>query len=257
MKCLLLPRQILGKSVCYLSQACTELVIWILKLGPVPRHVAFIMDGNRRFARKKAYSSVEMGHSKGYNSLESVLEVCLKLGLESVSVYAFSIENFNRPNREVASLMDLAQAKLLEFSKQNSLAAKYNVRIRVVGALEMLPERVQTAVDLAESVTMNNSGSILYICMPYTSRHEIARAVLNDNGRSIGENLLINDVSEPLDILIRTSGETRLSNFMLYQAVNQNCIIKFVQDLWPDFSPMAMMKIFFQWQYVYLTTRKV
>jgi ditrans,polycis-polyprenyl diphosphate synthase len=151
-------------------------VLAVLAAGPLPAHVAFVMDGNRRYARARG-RAVGDGHAAGFRALERVLEACLRLDVRCVSVYAFSLENFARPEREVQTLMDLAEAKLRALARRGALLHKYGARLNVCGRVELLPERVQRAVREAEELTKHNTHAVLNLCMPYTSRDEIATAV--------------------------------------------------------------------------------
>ncbi|KAF8638919.1 hypothetical protein AX17_001832 [Amanita inopinata Kibby_2008] len=153
-----------------------NLLLHILSTGPIPSHIAFVMDGNRRYARSH-HQHVQQGHKAGFEALRGVLEVCLRLGVKCVSAYAFSIENFNRDEEEVRALMELAEEKLLEICRHGEVLDEYGVRLNVVGKIGLLPESVQRAVEKAESMTRHNNRAVLNLCMPYTSRDEIATAV--------------------------------------------------------------------------------
>ncbi|KIL66985.1 hypothetical protein M378DRAFT_322594 [Amanita muscaria Koide BX008] len=209
-------------------------LLFVLAAGPIPAHVAFVMDGNRRYARSH-HKVIQQGHGEGFVALRGILEVCLRLGIRCVSAYAFSIENFKREKKEVDALMELAEEKLEELCKHGDLLDEYGVRLNVIGKRELLPESVQRAVDKAETMTRHNDHAILNLCMPYTSRDEIATAMqsaVHEAIRSSSENncsptLTEHDInshlmisragSPPLDILVRTSGVKRLSDFMLWQ----------------------------------------
>ncbi|KAK9687477.1 hypothetical protein K7432_014777, partial [Basidiobolus ranarum] len=153
-----------------------QVLIEILKCGPVPRHLAFIMDGNRRFARKLSVKTVE-GHTRGYHKLEEVLEWCLKLGVNTVTVYAFSIENFKRPKEEVDGLMKLAKEKLDYLCEKCDIINEHQVRIQILGKLDLLPSDVYEAAQRAMRLTAHNTKATLNLCFPYTSRDEIAASV--------------------------------------------------------------------------------
>jgi ditrans,polycis-polyprenyl diphosphate synthase len=151
-------------------------VLAVLAAGPVPRHIAFVMDGNRRYARSHNMA-VANGHREGFVALERVLEICLRLDIRCVSVYAFSIENFKRSEPEVNALMALAEDKLRALAEHGALLHKYGARLNVCGKTELLPPAVQAAVKDAEELTKNNDRAVLNLCMPYTSRDEITTAV--------------------------------------------------------------------------------
>ncbi|XP_070568690.1 dehydrodolichyl diphosphate synthase complex subunit DHDDS-like isoform X2 [Ptychodera flava] len=201
----------------------------VLKCGPVPKHVAFIMDGNRRFARKSHIQRHE-GHVKGFDKLADTLEWCLDLGITEVSVYAFSIENFKRSKDEVDGLMELARQKFARLMEEKDSIQKYGVCVRVLGDISMLPKDVQELISEAVEFSKNNDRAILNVCFAYTSRHEMTTAV-KELATGVEEGLLRpSDVSEHLlekclytshsadpDLLVRTSGEVRLSDFLLWQ----------------------------------------
>ncbi|KAK4140074.1 Decaprenyl diphosphate synthase-like protein [Dichotomopilus funicola] len=151
-------------------------VIGALSQGPIPRHVAFEMDGNRRFARNHKIETIE-GHHLGFEALARVLEVCYKTGVKVVTVYAFSLENFNRPKYEVDGLMELAKLKLEQLIRHGELLDRYGARIKVIGALELIPPDVYKVVEKAVAATAHNTDCILNICFPYASREEMTSAI--------------------------------------------------------------------------------
>lgn len=134
------------------------------------------MDGNRRFARAHNLA-IRSGHEGGFLGLRRVLEFCLRLNVRTVSVYAFSIENFNRGSEEVAHLMNLAGEKLAEITQYGDIIQQHNVRIAVLGATYLLEESVRVKLEDIEQRTKNNDGATLNICMPYTSRDEMSSAM--------------------------------------------------------------------------------
>ncbi|KAL2759861.1 hypothetical protein ACRALDRAFT_1074025 [Sodiomyces alcalophilus JCM 7366] len=153
-----------------------ELLIGALKQGPVPQHVAFEMDGNRRYARGRRMETIE-GHHHGFEALARVLEICYKSGVRVVTVYAFSIENFNRPQYEVDGLMQLAKVKLEQLTHHGDLLDRYGAAVRVMGQRDLLPQDVLEVVHRAEKMTEGNKKAVLNICFPYTSREEMATAI--------------------------------------------------------------------------------
>ncbi|KAH7135823.1 undecaprenyl diphosphate synthase family protein-like protein [Dendryphion nanum] len=155
-----------------------ELLIGSLKQGPIPQHVAFVMDGNRRFARNHRIETVE-GHNLGFEALARILEVCYKTGVKVVTIYAFSIENFKRSEYEVDALMNMAKVKLVQLSEHGALLDRYGASVRVLGQRDLLKPDVQEAIDRAVSRTAHNDRAILNVCFPYTSRDEITTAVKN------------------------------------------------------------------------------
>uniref|UniRef100_A0A1I8B7K7 Alkyl transferase n=1 Tax=Meloidogyne hapla TaxID=6305 RepID=A0A1I8B7K7_MELHA len=158
-----------------------RLTIWIIKLGPIPRHVAFIMDGNRRYARAHNCSTVLEGHELGFKQLTKVLDWCDYVGIKEVTVYAFSIENFKRSESEVKGLMELAEHKfsqLLDLLQKSEQSATHQVCIRFFGNLQMLPEKIRSLITQIEEITRNKGQStFLNICLAYTSSNELFRAV--------------------------------------------------------------------------------
>ncbi|KAH9864049.1 hypothetical protein J1614_009982 [Plenodomus biglobosus] len=154
-----------------------ELLIGSLKQGPIPQHVAFVMDGNRRFARNHHIETVE-GHNLGFESLARILEVCYKTGVKVVTIYAFSIENFKRSKHEVDALMSMAKVKLQQLAEHGALLDRYGASVRVLGQRELIQPDVLMAVDKAVAMTAHNKKAVLNVCFPYTSRHEITTAVM-------------------------------------------------------------------------------
>ena len=213
------------------------------KSGPVPVHVAMIMDGNGRWAKKRGLPR-NAGHKAGAEKLRSVTEWCGDLGIKYLTVYAFSTENWNRPSDEVSGLMAL----LIEFlRKYDPEMERQGVRLRVLGDIESLPEDIRTA--LADSVKRSEERSRmqLIIAFNYGGRREIVHAArkiaeLALNGgikpedideKIISSCLYLPDVPDP-DMIIRPSGELRLSNFLLWESAYSE--LWFSDVLWPDFS---------------------
>jgi ditrans,polycis-polyprenyl diphosphate synthase len=219
------------------------------------------MDGNRRFARLRNKEVAE-GHREGFKALKKVLETCLRLNIRCVTVYAFSIENFKRSQSEVEALMTLAKQKLEELCEQGGLLEEYGVRLNVIGRVSMLPQDVQAAVYKAEEMTKDYNNAILNICMPYTSRDEMATAVQSIVQKCRAGDLNAEEISEyeidaelltslrgspPLDILIRTSGVKRLSDFLLWQTC-ENTQIHFSSAYWPEFGLRHFAPILLEYQ---------
>ena len=174
-----------------------ELLIGALRQGPIPQHVAFVMDGNRRFARTHGIETLE-GHNLGFEALARVrsrsasgkvaveltcpklyqiLEVCYKSGVKVVTIYAFSIENFKRSKYEVDALMEMAKVKLSQLAQHGDLLDRYGACIKVLGQRELVKPDVLEAVDRAVAMTEHNKDAILNICFPYTSHDEITTAI--------------------------------------------------------------------------------
>ncbi|KAF9460643.1 Decaprenyl diphosphate synthase-like protein [Collybia nuda] len=220
------------------------------------------MDGNRRYARRNR-KKIQQGHADGYVALRRMLEICLRLNVNCVSAYAFSIENFKRPKEEVDTLMGLAEEKLHELCEHGDLLDEYGVRLNVIGNVQLLPETVQQAVRKAEGLTRHNNRAILNLCMPYTSRDEMTTAVQNcvrnaiAEGPDIEPHITEEDIeaelmttkggSPPLDILVRTSGVKRLSDFLLWQCC-ENTQLQFSSTYWPDFGLFDFIPIILDYQ---------
>ncbi|MBQ8073125.1 MAG: isoprenyl transferase [Clostridia bacterium] len=209
----------------------------------MPRHVAIIMDGNGRWAKKHRLN-VSRGHRQGTETLREIIRHTDDLGIEALSLYAFSTENWNRPAEEVAALMQL----ILDFfaSEIDELDEK-NVRILILGDKSALPEQQRAVLQEAEERTGKNTGLRLNIAINYGGRAELARAAAEIAALARDGKLKPEEVSEQtvadhlytrgqpdVDLLIRTSGEMRLSNFLLYQNAYAEFI--FPEVLWPDFT---------------------
>ncbi|RZR76541.1 hypothetical protein BHM03_00001381 [Ensete ventricosum] len=149
----------------------------MLSFGPMPEHIAFILDGNRRYAKKKKLK-MGAGHNVGFNSLVAVLRYCYELGVKYVTVYAFSIDNFKRKPEEVQGLMALMKEKIDELlEEEDTIVHKFGLRIDFWGRLDLLSESARLAAERAMAATANNTGPVLCVCVAYTSTDEIARAI--------------------------------------------------------------------------------
>ncbi|EAL61702.1 hypothetical protein DDB_G0291436 [Dictyostelium discoideum AX4] len=229
-----------------------------LKNGPIPKHIGVIMDGNRRFAERNHLETKE-GHKKGFNTMLDLCQWGLTLGVKIISVYAFSIENFKRSKSEVQDLMELANNKFTEMISKSHKLQQLGVRIRVVGDHSHIPEKTKSILAKAVKSTENNTKALLNICLSYTSHEEILHSMkilskgvnqekkieIEDIDQDLFENCLY--IKEDLDILIRTSGEYRLSDFMLWQSCFTNLAL--VNTLWPDFSFFHFIYIIFLYQF--------
>lgn len=332
----------------------------VLSVGPIPNHFAFIMDGNRRYAKKRNLEE-GAGHREGFSSLMSLLEYCYELGVKYVTIYAFSIENFQRKPSEVQDLMDLMLEKMQALLKEDSIVNQFGIRVYFIGRLKLLSEPVRVAAEKVMRATEKNSKVVLLVCVAYTSADEIVHAVqesckhkrgeiqalnkdktsdgfaipdvqsykdsldgsqtpkdtgacndvikgndgtgksdgatgctvekLSDNededelqasnairigngvvdnikekDRMQGQHLVVNLVDlekhmymavapEP-DILLRSSGETRLSNFLLWQT--SNCLLYSPAVLWPEIglSHLVWAVLKFQRNHAYLEKKK-
>lgn len=205
----------------------------------VPAHVGFIMDGNRRWAKAKGLPSVE-GHRRGYANVKQVLQWCLDRGIRFVTVFAFSTENWNRSKHEVSYLMRLMNFAIQEMLKD---LQKKNIRLQVIGRMEELPKNLQERLRHAIDVTKKNTKAILNIAVNYGGRAEIVDGVkrlLREGVRDaqVTEERLAkamyNDVVPDPDLIVRTSGEQRLSGFLLWEAAYAE--LYFTPKKWPEFS---------------------
>ena len=210
--------------------------------GEVPRHVAIIMDGNGRWAKERGLPRIK-GHERGAESVRAVTEACVELGIEFLTVYAFSTENWKRPEAEVAALWALLEHFI---EQETPTLMKNNVKLRAIGRLHELPPSCQDALQRAIELTAANTATTLILALNYSGRAELvdaARALCAKalNGElqpddidadSISRHLYTHDLPDP-DLLIRTSGEVRLSNFLLWQLSYTE--IHVTQRLWPDF----------------------
>ncbi|XP_030378180.1 dehydrodolichyl diphosphate synthase complex subunit DHDDS [Scaptodrosophila lebanonensis] len=218
----------------------------------IPHHVAFVMDGNRRFAKSKDIDKIE-GHSRGFEKLADCLNWCLEIGIREVTTFAFSIENFKRSTDEVEGLFNLAREKFSKLLEESDRLNEHGIRIRVIGSIELLPQDLQKLIATAMLRTERNDKLFLNIAFSYTSRDEITQAVetvLNHERHleEIGDNedrLLSQDINErlleeclytrhssPPDLVFRTSGETRLSDFLMWQL--SSSVLYFTNVLWPQ-----------------------
>ena len=160
----------------YLIQQLRETLIGSLKCGPIPEHIAFAMDGNRRWARKSKVETVE-GHNMGFEALARILEVCYKSGVRVVTIYAFSIENFKRSKYEVDGLMDMAKTKLVQLSQHGELLDRYGASVRILGDKSLVRDDVLQQIDRAVEMTKHNDSAVLNVCFPYTGREEITHSI--------------------------------------------------------------------------------
>jgi len=214
----------------------------VLDNNRIPKHVAVIMDGNGRWAQQKGEMRI-FGHTNGVNSVREALTAAGEIGVEYLTLYAFSTENWNRPKEEIAALMDLlVQSIYNEVDELN----KKGVRLRTIGDVDILPSYCQTALKDAIERTKNNNRVTLILALSYSSRWEISKAVQKManqvikgklNPDAINEELISSylstaDYPDP-ELLIRTSGENRVSNFLMWQMAYTE--LYFTETLWPDF----------------------
>lgn len=221
------------------------------KLEKVPKHVAIICDGNGRWATKRGLPR-NIGHREGAKAAKEIVEVCKEKGVEYLTLYLFSTENWNRPKEEVDYLMKL----FIQFFKDwTDEAIKQNIKIIHIGSYENLSEELITEIRECEEVTMNNSGMVLNLALNYGGRFEIIESVKNIAEDVKGGNIDIDEITEKVvsdylytrgqpnpDLLIRTSNEWRFSNFLLWQISRSRVWISEV--LFPDFRSEDLLKAF-------------
>ena len=208
----------------------------------MPKHIAIIMDGNRRWARAKGLDP-KQGHKEGAKTLEKIVRYANKIGLQYITVYAFSTENWKRTEDEVGALMLLLQNYLEDYSKR---ADTENIKVKVIGDISGLPEGMQKSIYKCMERTKDNTGVTFNIAINYGGRDEILKAVKKiatnvKQGKMKVEDITEDTISENLytcgqpdpDLLIRTSGELRTSNFLPWQIVYSEFV--FIDKNWPDF----------------------
>ena len=213
-----------------------------IDINRLPKHIAVIMDGNGRWANKRSMPRV-FGHRAGVEALKGIVTACSDIGIKYFTVYAFSTENWKRPSEEVSFLMNL----LVEFMrKEIKELNKNNVKINILGDLTALPEITRTEIEKAVVITKDNTGLNFNIAMNYGGRTEIIMAIKNIAQLVASGNIEIENIDEALvnnmlytksmpdpDIILRTSGEQRLSNFLLWQGAYSELV--FTDIYWPDF----------------------
>ena len=221
----------------------------------MPKHIAIIMDGNRRWAKSKG-KPVSFGHKEGAKTLEKIVRYANKIGLEYITVYAFSTENWKRAEDEVKALMLLLQSYLDDYSKR---ADTENIRVKILGDISALSEGMQKSIINCKERTKNNTGVSINIALNYGGRNEILKAVkeianqikegkidVEDiNEETISAHLYTKNEPDP-DLVIRTSGELRLSNFLPWQSVYAELL--FIQKNWPDFEEEDLDKAIIEYQ---------
>jgi len=221
----------------------------------LPLHVAIIMDGNGRWAKKRLFNRIK-GHEKGSETVRTIVRACREIGISYLTLYAFSTENWQRPRSEVAALMTLLK-KFLESEQKEML--DNNIRLYAIGQIERLPEDVRQVLYKAMTLTKKNDGMLLVLALSYGGRAEIVRMVKEiviktKNGsidpdlitpEIISEHLYTKEMPDP-DLLIRTSGEMRISNFLLWQIAYTEIYV--TDTLWPDFGKDELVRILQDYQ---------
>ncbi|MBI4383843.1 MAG: isoprenyl transferase [Nitrospinae bacterium] len=221
----------------------------------LPRHIAIIMDGNGRWAKGHFLPRVE-GHRQGVKAVDRIVSLCAKLKIEALTLYSFSDENWNRPRAEVSALMKILDQYLRQELERMD---RENIRFNAIGRIEELPSDIVKLVKSAQESTRRNTGLVLTLALSYGGRQEILDAARKMAAKIRDGSLKIEDVDFPVfesflytrdlpdvDLLIRTSGEKRISNFLLYQIAYTE--LHYTDVLWPDFSEDDLLKAIVDFQ---------
>jgi undecaprenyl diphosphate synthase len=215
----------------------------------LPEHIAIIMDGNGRWAKQRSRPRV-FGHREGAKSVRKVVEAAARLGVKNLTLYAFSMENWNRPKQEVKTLMKLLVSAL---KNELPLMRKNNIRLNSIGHTDAMPGNVRNELKEVIAATSDNTGLILTLALSYGARQEIQHAIREISHKVKNNIISVENVDEDIinkhlytqnlpdvDLLIRTSGEVRISNFLLWQIAYAE--LYFTDELWPDFTETSLHK---------------
>jgi undecaprenyl diphosphate synthase len=226
-----------------------------IDLSRLPQHIAIIMDGNGRWAKEKGYPRV-FGHKNGVKSVSVITEAATEIGVKYLTLYVFSTENWGRPLEEVNALMELL---IDSIEKETARLQKNNIRLMTIGDINRLPDRVREKLVDCTRVTANNTGLTLILALSYSSRWEIKNAIQNIAEDVKSEKIKPEDISDELissymltknipdpDLLIRTSGEIRISNFLLWQIAYAE--LYFTEKHWPAFRKEEFYKSIVNYQ---------
>ena len=226
-----------------------------LNLDTLPQHIAIIMDGNGRWAKKQGLMRA-VGHEKGTKAVREVVEACSEIGVPHLTLYAFSTENWNRPKLEVDTLMKLLVSSL---KKEIKTLQDNNIALNAIGSLETLPKKAQKELMEVISKTKDNTRMTLTLALSYGSREELITAVKKIGEKMINNEISLKDIDESVinkhlythnlpdvDLLIRTSGEERISNFLLWQIAYAE--LYFTNVLWPDFRKENLYEAIYNYQ---------
>ncbi|MDT0643335.1 isoprenyl transferase [Zunongwangia sp. F363] len=221
----------------------------------LPRHIAVIMDGNGRWAKQKGFLRA-VGHEEGTTAVRDVVEGCAEIGVENLSLYAFSTENWNRPKLEVDTLMRLLVSSL---RKEIKTLQDNNIRLNAIGNLETLPKKARKELKEVIEKTASNKRMVLTLALSYGSREELTHCVKSISDKVKNKELSIDAIDESVinehlytrnlpdvDLLIRTSGEQRISNFLLWQIAYAE--LYFTSILWPDFRKENLFEAIYNYQ---------
>ncbi len=226
-----------------------------IQASKVPTHIAVIMDGNGRWAKKQGKARV-FGHKNGVKSVREIIETSAEIGVRYLTLYAFSTENWNRPKLEVKTLMSLLVSSL---KKELASLQKNNVKLQTIGNLKHLPVKAQKEISEVTAKTKNNSKITLTLALSYGAREEIVQAIQKISKKVVNNALNIKEIDEKIinnhlytftlpdvDLLIRTSGEKRISNFLLWQIAYAE--LYFTEVLWPDFRKEHLYQAIVEYQ---------
>ncbi|MGS2762153.1 isoprenyl transferase [Sinomicrobium sp. M5D2P9] len=221
----------------------------------LPKHIAIIMDGNGRWAKQRGKLRV-FGHEKGAAAVRQVVEGCAELGVENLTLYAFSTENWNRPRMEVETLMKLL---IVSLRKELKTLTDNDIRLQAIGRMELLPPTVSKKLEAVIEKTKNNNRMTLTLALSYGSREELKNAVQAISSKVKNNIISAEDIDESVinehlytqnlpdvDLLIRTSGEVRVSNFLLWQIAYAE--LYFTETLWPDFNKEKLYEAILNYQ---------
>ncbi|HBK70803.1 MAG TPA: isoprenyl transferase [Flavobacteriaceae bacterium] len=221
----------------------------------IPKHVAIIMDGNGRWAKQKGMLRV-FGHRNGVKAVKQTIDAASEIGVEVLTLYAFSTENWNRPKTEVKALMNLLVSSLKD---ELDAFQEKNIRLQTIGQTESLPKKAQRQLKEVIELTKNNTSMVLNLALSYGSREEIVNTIKNISKKVVNKEILIEEIDEKIinnhlytftlpdvDFLIRTSGEKRISNFLLWQIAYAE--FYFTDVLWPDFRKEDFFKAIIEYQ---------
>jgi undecaprenyl diphosphate synthase len=222
----------------------------------LPNHVAIIMDGNGRWAKQKGMARV-FGHKNGVKAVTETVETAAELGIKVLTLYAFSTENWKRPKKEIDVLMSLLVSSLKD---ELATLQKNNIKLQSIGQIENLPKKAQKELNEVIKLTKNNSALVLNLALSYGSREEIVKAIRKISKKVVNKELSIEEIDEKIinnhlytftlpdvDFLIRTSGEKRISNFLLWQIAYAE--LYFTDVLWPDFRKEDFFKAILDYQH--------
>ena len=224
-----------------------------LDMTRIPAHIAIIMDGNGRWAKARGMNR-SMGHQQGVVAVREITEAASNLGVKFLTLYTFSTENWNRPVEEVAALMSLILTSLEE-----ELFMKNNVRLKIIGDLTRVPEHVKESILRCEKNTSVNTGMTMVVALSYSSKWEITQAVRNIAQEAAEGKISLDDIDDKMiaqhlatafmpdpELLIRTGGEVRLSNYLLWQCAYSE--LYFCDTFWPDFDTEALCQAIWHYQ---------